>query len=40
MKDFLTLQGKMLVCSLKDWNVTLAFWGIVVVIEVVMNLLR
>jgi hypothetical protein len=40
MKDFLTLQGKMLVCSLKDWNITLSFWVLVVAIEVMMNLLK
>ena len=40
MKDFLALQGKMLVCSIKEWNVTLMFWVIVLVIEVVMNVLK
>ena len=40
MKDFLELQGKMLVCSIKEWNVTLMFWVIVLVVEMVINVLK
>lgn len=40
MKDFLALQGKMLVCSIKEWNITLMFWAIVLVVEVVVNVLK
>jgi len=40
MKDFLALQGKMLVCSIKEWNITLMFWVIVLLIEVVINVLK
>lgn len=40
MKEFLTLRSKMLYCSIREWNVTLVFWGIVVLVEVVINVLK
>jgi hypothetical protein len=40
MKEFLTLRSKMLYCTIREWNVTLVFWGIVVLVEVVINVLK
>lgn len=40
MKDFLTLRSKVLFCTIKEWNVTLVFWGIVLLVEVVINVLK
>jgi hypothetical protein len=40
MKDFLALRSKMLFRSIKEWNVTLVFWVILVVVEVVLNVLK
>ncbi|HVW95494.1 MAG TPA: hypothetical protein VHA56_05970 [Mucilaginibacter sp.] len=40
MKDFLITRSRLLLCSVKEWNVTLAFWGIVLLIEFVINVLK
>jgi hypothetical protein len=40
MKEFVISRGKMLYCSIKDWNITLTFWAIIVVVEVVLNVLK
>jgi hypothetical protein len=40
MKEYLTLRSKMLYCSIREWNVTLVFWAVVLVVEVVMNVLK
>ncbi|MDB4922523.1 hypothetical protein [Mucilaginibacter sp.] len=40
MKEFVTLRSKMLYCSIREWNVTLVFWGIVLLVEVVINVLK
>ncbi|MES2112298.1 MAG: hypothetical protein V4577_26310 [Bacteroidota bacterium] len=40
MKEFVATRGKLLFCSIKEWNVTLTFWVIVLVIEVAMNVLK
>jgi len=40
MKEFLILQKNALLCSLKEWNVTLIFWLIVLLVEVGINVLK
>ncbi|SHM52942.1 hypothetical protein [Mucilaginibacter sp. OK098] len=40
MKEFVISRSKMLYCSIREWNVTLIFWGIVLLVEVVVNVLK
>lgn len=30
----------MLFCSIREWSVTLVFWGIVLIVEVALNVLK
>jgi hypothetical protein len=40
MKEFVISRGKMLYCSIREWNVTLIFWAVVLLVEVVLNVLK
>ncbi|MGN6398556.1 MAG: hypothetical protein ACTHMI_23510 [Mucilaginibacter sp.] len=39
MEDTLITRSKLLYCSIKEWQVTLAFWALAAATEIVINVL-
>jgi hypothetical protein len=39
-EECLEVRGKALLESIKEWNVTIAFWIIMILVEVAINLLK
>jgi len=40
MKEFLILRKNALLCSLKEWDVTIVFWLILILAEVGISVLK